>query len=454
MIELYADWLQPIADAPARLETVIERTPSVGPLVEALRARVGVEPDIELLRRYTQHQAVRGSVRRAMYEAEFGEKNRAFAELLDDPAYASAWEALIPFARRKVLVEDFNMEPRRMIRYTRKFGPMDWRHPGSHGVYWATRGIEESLTRFDEYNRKNYDFVNTDRMVMQAIQSLYRSGDIYFNYLTYLGGGRGYFQGMPNPYFVQSYGDMYEDVVERAGVYEDPSRPRRNYATGYENFLADAISFFYRRGEMERAEYWYERLRTWEGQNVVGGEFQTEDYGTLEEFVTKNLYDRFTSPHVAGAQVMGSLQGAYQALINGDTELFRGQFEFATQAHAFFMNNQYREVVASQGTNARMEWMDRDFPYVAGGVFGATISNLAFDEAALAYDNAPDSLKRYAYDILVERFRDALEQQPTAEGQTFEDLFPEPPGMDAHRAYIAQKERARRASELDSINER
>jgi hypothetical protein len=291
-------------------------------------------------------------------------------------------------------------------------------------------------------------------MVMQAIQSLYRSGDIYFNYLTYLSGGRGYFQGMPNAYFVQSYGDMYADVVERAGVYEDPTRPRRNYATGYENFLSDAISFFYRRGEIGRAEYWYERLRTWEGQNVVGGEWDLEDFGTLEEFVTKNLYDRFTSPHVAGAQVMGSLQGAYQALINGDNELFRGQFEFAADAHDYFMQNQYRQVIASQGTNARMEWMDRDFPYVAGGVFGATISNLAFDEAARAYDNAPDSLKRYAYDILVERFREALEQSPTAEGQTFVDLFPEPVGMGAHRAYIDQKERARRESEVDTINER
>jgi hypothetical protein len=186
----------------------------------------------------------------------------------------------------------------------------------------------------------------------------------------------------------------------------------------------------------------------------VGGEWDLEDFGTLEEFVTKNLYDRFTSPHVAGAQVMGSLQGAYQALINGDNELFRGQFEFAADAHDYFMQNQYRQVIASQGTNARMEWMDRDFPYVAGGVFGATISNLAFDEAARAYDNAPDSLKRYAYDILVERFREALEQSPTAEGQTFVDLFPEPVGMGAHRAYIDQKERARRESEVDTINER
>jgi hypothetical protein len=454
VIEQYAAWLRPIADAPATLDGLYERSPGVKTLVDRLAAEADTRPDKQFLQRWTQHDALKSSPRRAMYEAEFGPNNVAFSAMFNDPALADEWAALVPFVRKRVIIDEYHMDPAKMIRYTRKFGPLDWRHHGSHGVYWAAQGIERSQTRFDEYNRQNFDFVNTDRMVMQAIQSLYRSGDIYFNYLTYLSGGRGYFQGMPNPYFVESYGDMYRDVVERAGVYEDPSRPRRNYAVGYENFLADAVSFFYRRGEMERAEKWYEHLRTWEGQNVVGGDFDNEDFGTLEEFVTKNLFDRFTSPHVAGGQVMASLQGAYQALISGDSELFRGQFDFARQAHAYFMSNQFREVVASQGSDARMEFMDRDFRYVAGGVFAATIDSLAFDEAALAYSYAPDSLKQYAYDMLAERFRTALNESPTEEGQTFEDLFPEPPGMEQFRAYLAQKERERRESDVDSINQR
>lgn len=453
VIEQYANWLQPIADAPATLDRLIEQKPSVRGLLDELSSRVGERPDIDLLRRWTRHHLLSSSPSRAIAEREFGEKSTAFQELFDDPGYADEWAVLIPFVRRQVIVSEYHMDPARMIRYTRKFGPMDWRHHGSHAVYWAAQGVERSLTRFDASNRVNFDFVNTDRMVMQAIQSLYRSGDIYFNYLTYLDGGRGYFQGMPNPYFVESYGDLYQEIVERAGIYEDASRPRTTYRTGYENFLADAVAFFYRRGEMQRAEMWYERLRTWEGQNVDHAELGSVD-GTLEEFVESTLYDRFTSPHVAGSQVMGSLQGSYQALINGDTDLFRGQFDFARKAHAFFMNNQFRKVIASEGAGARMEWMDSDFQYVAGGVFAGTLDNLAFDEAALAYSYAPDSLKRYAYDILAERFADALTVETVGEGETFADKFPEPPGMAAFRVKIAEKERQRRESDVDAINQR
>ena len=151
---------------------------------------------------------------------------------------------------------------------------------------------------------------------------------------------------------------------------------------------------------------------------------------------------------------MGSLQGSYQALIYGDTDLFRGQFDFARKAHAFFMDNQYREVIASEGSGARMEWMDRDFQFVAGGVFAGTIDNLAFDEASLAYSYAPESLQRFAYDILAERFSDALSADNVGEGETFADQFPEPEGMAAFRVRLAEKERQRRASDVDSINQK
>lgn len=455
VIEQYAQWLTPVADAPPTLDALLEKKPSVQNLLTLLDQRVDEKPDHNLLRRWTRHKLLAASPSKALAEREFGEKSIAFQELFEDPGYADEWAELIPFVRRRVLITEYHMDPAKMVRYTRKFGPLDWRHEGSHALYWAAQGVERTLTRFDENTRKNYDFVNTDRMVMQAIQSLYRSGDLYFNYLTYLNGGQGYFQGMPNPYFVESYGDLYEEIVERGGIYEDPSRPRTNYRTGYENFLSDAIAFFYRRGEMAKAESWYERLLTWENQNVDHAELgNPEDFGTLEEFVERTLYDRFTSPQIAGAQVMGALQGSYQALINGDTDLFRGQFDFARKAHAYFMNNQLNDVVASDGAGARMEWMDRDFEFVAGGVFGGTIDNLPFDEASLAYTYAPDSLKRYAYDMLAERFAEALSGDNVEQGETFADRFPEPPAMDQFRAKIAEKERQRRAADVDAINQK
>ncbi len=454
VIEQYVRWLTPIQEAPGTISGVIRKAPAAEELLALLKSRAGIEPGIELLRRWTQHRALEGSPRRGLIEKTFGPKNKAFAELLADPKYAEAWSVLIAHTRKRVIIDDYHMKPLQMIRYTRKYGPLDWRHTGAHGLYWAAQGIERTLTRFDAYNRKNFDFVNTDRMVMQAIQSLYRSGDLYFNYLDYtLGKDRGYFQGMPNPYFVQSYGDIYEDVVERAGVYEDPSRPRRNYAVGYENFLEDAIAFFYRRGELARAEKWYKKLRTWEGMNVHKELTRSKTWGTLDEFVKANLYDRYTSPSVASAQVVASLQGAYQALVNGDTELFEGQFRFARDVHSYYFKNQGRDVVASEGAGGqRMESMDRDFRHLAGGVFAATIDRLPFDEAALVYSYAPVTLQKYAYDMLREKFKPAMDEAIKDGGKPFEDVFPEPEGMDAFRTFLQEKERRMRGSDVESIN--
>ena len=119
------------------------------------------------------------------------------------------------------------------------------------------------------------------------------------------------------------------------------------------------------------------------------------------------------------------------------------------------MSEQFRQVVASQGTGARMEWLDSDFRYVAGGVFAATIDNLDFDEAALAYSYAPESLQKYAYDMLAEKFREEIDTASREQGgRPFDEYFPEPEGMAAFRDYLRAKDRELRRNDLDAINVR
>jgi uncharacterized protein (TIGR03643 family) len=48
-----------------------------------------------------------------------------------------------------VLIDDYNMDPARMARYTREFGPFDWRHPQSHAFYWSKMGSEIGAERYN-----------------------------------------------------------------------------------------------------------------------------------------------------------------------------------------------------------------------------------------------------------------------------------------------------------------
>ncbi|MEM7756059.1 MAG: hypothetical protein AAF297_10535 [Planctomycetota bacterium] len=453
-IGTFVDWLQPLADAPDTVEQLVAEDQGVAALVLALAERVSVEPDMQLLRLYTFHNELQQSAIRDRYESRFGERATALNELVQDPAHASAWPKLLAVVRKRVLLDEYTMSPLLMIRYTQKFGPMDWRHPGAHAVYWSHRGVERALTRYTDETEKNFDFTNADRITMQAIQSLWRTGDVYFNYIDFSAGLRGYYQGVPNPYFVVSYGAMAQEIEDRGGIFESDQRVHRSYASGYENFLADAIIFFYRRGQRDRAEYWLTEYRNFENQNMNDSFGMIERRSQpLDEFVQENLIDRFASPNIAVQEVFGSLSGAYASVLNGDTETFEGQFEYAKRAHRYFMQQQRREVVADGDVGARMDFMDPDFRIVAGGALANLISSMPLDEAESLYFNAPEDLKQFAYDIVRARFADSLDAAAEeGQGEPFALLFPEPAGMDAFRIEMNAREADRSRRRLENIN--
>ncbi len=453
IVRLYTDWLGEMANAPDTLEELTGANERVAELVQTLNDRVQMEPNDELLRRWALHNAISSNVRDDEYRATFGERSRTFDEIVNEPRFAGAWEQLLAHTRKRVLIDKYHMSPALMIRYTEKFGPIDWRHPAAHALYWSYRGVERALTRYEEYKEKDFDFTNADRIVMQSVQQLWRTGDIYFNFLDFASGMRGYYQAVPNPYFVESYGKMTQEIEDRGGIFTSDQRVHRTYAAGYENFLADAIIFFYRRGQRDRAEYWYREFRVFENQNMHDTERQLDIRSMpLDEFVQFNLLDRMSSPNIAVQEVYSNLQGAYASLLRGEQDAFANQFEYAKRTHRYFMTQQYREVVAAGASGQRMEFMDADFRLVAGGAFTNIISILPLQEAQLLYTYAPDDLKRFAYDIMLQRFQEDVNEDAEGEGDTFASLFPEPPDMEAFRVYLASKERQRSEERIDGIN--
>jgi len=452
VIELYAQWVQRIVDAPNTLAELRKANPGAGAIADAFASRIGEPMGEDFLRRYQLDIELDRAGRTWIFDSgSVGPKTRAMHELRASMGTEQEWEDLANHARKRVLIDEYNMEPVRMVQQVRRFGPIDWRLPTAHSLYWAARGTDVGLMEVNPNNSDSLDFLNAFRMVMQSIQELWRHGDLYFDYIDIHEGRKAYYQGVPNSYFVRSYGDMLEDVVRSSGIYEQARRPYRQYSSGYENFLTDAVRFFYRRGDRERAEYWYQRLRTFEGMNTNTPDREFVMSLPLDEFVEKELYDRYDSPQVAVSEVFGALQAAYfNGLLVGDREIFEGSFEYARKAHAYFFQKQFNEVAASANT-ARMEYMDRDFTFVAGRMLASMITTLPPDQAETVYDAAPNDLKRYAYDPLRTQWKqqvDALHDQGRSE--PFDILFPQPPGMDEFRAFVERKKQERSDRAIDS----
>ncbi|MCR9074782.1 MAG: hypothetical protein NXI07_01955, partial [bacterium] len=431
-------------------------------IARAYESILGEEPGRRLLERYQLHKELEAAGRLDGVRSASGPKTQAFIALMDrypeagpdgQTRWEQDWADLLSHVRKRVLEDEYFMEPVRMVQVMKKFGPVDWRMPAAHALYWGARGTDVGRMEVNEHNAESLDFVNAYRLVMQSVQDLWRFGDLYFNYLDVHEQRPAYYQGVPNPYFVPTYGGMLEEVTVASGLFEAERRAYRQFSAGYMNFLRDAVRFFYRRGDIAQAEYWYEKLRTWKGVNINDTTFIDEVSLPLNEFADKQIYDSMGSPQVAVSEVYGALQGAFfQGLLAGNIDTFNGLWEYARKAHAYYFSEQFRNVVAATD-GARMEFMDRDFPFLAGNAFANNISNLPFDEAELLYGNAPEDLQRYAYDALVIRFRDYINEQHE-QGNIdvdFDTAFPAPSGMQMHRELYEMKLQQRQQNNVEGV---
>ncbi len=459
VVDLYAGWVQRIVDAPGTRSILRESNPVADEIAQQFEtlfntgSRLGSDSTIdqEFLRRYQLNiEIVRAGKLWTIEDS--GPKTQRMNSLREQYPNEQDWDDLANFLRKHILIDEYNMEPVRMVQQVHKFGPIDWRLPAAHALYWSSRGTDVGRMEVSARNRSSLDFLNAFRIVMQSVQDLWRHGDMYFNYLDVHEGRAAYYQGVPNVYFVPTYGAMLNEVVNASGIYEADHKPYRQYAVGYENFLRDAVRFFYRRGDLENANFWYDKLRNFEGVNVNDPDFAYEMSLSLKEFADKQLYDSLGAPQVAVSEVFASLQNAFfNGLLVRDMDVFTGQWDYARKAHAYYFKQQFNEVAAST-TTARMEFMDRDFTFLAGQLFANMIMTVHPDQAELLFGYAPEDLKRYAYDSLATQFKPLVEQMAEqGKSEPFSVLFPEPEGMPQFRVFYDAKIQARSNRGIEGV---
>lgn len=457
-MEAYATWLDTVALAPDTLQGAIEREPLVAELIAALEDLFGTEAPMDTLRRYAVHEELH---RRNMSDDRLGEilglieddeleRIQTLSRLMHEPELKPAWDVYIAHLRKQVLIDEYHMDPSRMARYTRDYGPLDWRHPAAHSLYWARLGVERGLGRVEERNKEDYDFVNTDRLVMHSIQELFRSSEIYFDFLEFEQGRYAYYMAMPNTHFIDAYGEQLEDVASRGGIATSMKRTYTNFAAGFENFLQDAILHYYRRGQIDKAVEYRHKLLTWPGRNINDWEADEQLAWPIEQYVEWEMMGRYTSPSLYVNQVTAALMGAYTSgLLAGDQDLFQSQYNWARQFHTYFVREQNKAPLITSPETGRMENLPKDFRVLAGGVFANLLASLSMDEREAMYLAAPNELRQFAYLILERELSESINEQAAAgDGRTFDQIFPPPVGIDAFRAEMD----ALRAQQQRDIN--
>ncbi len=324
-------------------------------------------------------------------------------------------DTLLPFLRAKVLRDDYNMDPAFMHAMMLKHGPLDWRHIMSHSLYWAEKGLDvASRLRNDE----GVDYTNTKRIVIHSIQSLTDFGSLRYNPLLPAGAQ---VDQMPNPAFIDAYRAILKEVEQQIEDGEFPEGARRNFDSGYENFLHKAIYLNYFFGDEAKARAYYRELRD-EFGDKAHNQFERRYEQTMEDLIWEFLREDLESQGMARAYFDASLNRAFTNLAYGRLNQFNRAMSRMKQVYDRYQEQRSYET----SYDVRNRLALPPFEQMVLDAFTHFMSSPALGVAARreAFVNAPPGLVRETYLSWIENVKRQLQQN--GDPTPAESLFPPP----------------------------
>lgn len=204
-----------------------------------------------------------------------------------------------PQWRRRV-EQDYRLDLETLQRIDYWYGPLDWRRPEPHALYWAIRGAEYA---------RGHERLNCDRMAYQAMIDLFLNGRLFFNSAQgrYLGAARL---------------DLFPKVVR---MFEQVRRRNPDVASigmAYSFFLQRAVQVMHAHGEREAAKQIYTML-----QDLL----PPEAVPPLDELLAvPGTYDLYQEKRqLVQARVEGYLYQGFFRLAEGDQNAAEAWFDLA-----------------------------------------------------------------------------------------------------------------------------
>lgn len=447
-------WIAAIKDAPDSIEELELKFPAVKDLVDQLKASLsGFDGKFQfgLNRDFLVNLGRWQSVQSSRYakllglEATFLKNDpvySAFNSVLSTDQSKSTLELFLPFLRKKVLQEAFNMDPALMWEYTRDFGPFDWRHPQSHAFYWARKGATTAAKRTTNVE-DIYKVLNNDRINIQAMQALSRTGLMHYDPFSNDNPGR-----LNDPRWIKSidkyFGDLYRKHFGTRGGGGD------SFCDFYQNFMSQAVRELYRFGDYEGAQLILTKLDNLFGR---GGLIPNNKYeANLETFVQNTTYGEYAAaPDVARSDVYSVLtRGFREGLLLDRPKVLEDAVKFAKDLTEYFQGNQYADFVNKFGER-RMADLIGNLRTSVQDVFANVLidpSQPLVDRLTI-YNRAAEPERRMVYDLVKNSLEAEFSLDPLSKLAPFSQLLPEPPDMEPYRQAMAA-EAAKRAAELET----
>jgi hypothetical protein len=437
-------WIKAIADAPDTLAQLEKKNPAVRVLVDELtEALAGFSDqnkfalDKDFLNNIGMWRASKTSTFAKALDLEvLFKRNDPIYQVMDDilgkPENRDAAVQLTIFLRKKVLIEDYNMDPQLMYEYTRDTGPLDWRHPQSHALYWARRGSEFGDSRYKEDDNLP-KIMNNDRIFIQSMQALARTGTMNVDPFSEDNPGR-----LADNRWIDVLDGYFRELYDKH--YDSRGAGGDTFAGFYENFMKSAVRLLYRAGELERAQEILDRLDTLFGR---GGLIPNMEYSVaLDMFVQEQTYGAYLDqPWAAYGDIQAALiRGYREGLLLGREEILEDAIKFARDLTLYFKESEEFDYVNKFG-EARMNDLVADLDRSIADVFAFVLidQEMPLVDRLTIYNRAPVEQKMVVYDVARDAVEAEFEASPLSRRIEFANIFPEPEGMDAYREIQMQR---------------
>src|SRR6266436_1257939 len=79
-------------------------------------------------------------------------------------------------ARRRLLIEKYKMDPDFMKNVNERYGPLEWRLPEAHAIYWAAEGLESAKEHPTKI--KPEDMITLRRVIYQCMLLSFQRGHL------------------------------------------------------------------------------------------------------------------------------------------------------------------------------------------------------------------------------------------------------------------------------------
>jgi hypothetical protein len=228
-----------------------------------------------------------------------------------------------------VLREKYKIDPVFAQKVDAQYGPLDWRLPEAHAIYWGAIGLDEAKINPDKV--KADDLIQLRRIVYQSMQQTFYQGRLISNPFNKT------YALAPNLDIVANANDVYLQMY----ADETDQGQKDGILRAHRNFLKDAVYFLYGSNRSAEAAKWYKVLgEKYPDKPILDNDTNSLPRNlTLDDYAVARVQSEIgdTSHTRTTAVVRNLITQSYTALALGQDDRFEGFKNLARKVYDHYM---------------------------------------------------------------------------------------------------------------------